>query len=111
MKEEKITVHQGPIITLTYRVCEERRQDLILFLQSAITIYEELGGIKVGLYESSDEPGLFCEYVFYDSVQSYVADQVRVEEDPRMKAVLAQWHTFIDGPLEVRRLMPVTLTA
>ncbi len=99
----------GPIITLTYRVDVGRRQDLITFLRSAVHVYEEPGGIRIALYESIDEPGLFCELVAYASQESYAVDQVRVKEDERMKNVLAQWHTFFDGPLEVRCLTPVSL--
>lgn len=111
MKNMPVAVPAGPFITLTYRVPNDRRQELIAFLQSAISLYEEPGGIRVALYESVDEPGLFCELVAYTSQDAYDLDQVRVEEDARMKAMLAAWHQFFDGPLEVPRMTPVDVRA
>lgn len=99
----------GPIVSLVYRVVPDQRAELISFLQEALPFYEQPGGIRIGLYESVDEPGFFQELVAYDTEASYEADQQRVEEDPEMKKVLAKWHSFIDGPLEVRCMKPVTL--
>lgn len=100
---------KGPVITLTYKVAPDRRKDLLEFLASAVKVYEEPGGIRIALFESLDEPGLFCELVAYATSHGYEADQIRVDNDERMKNVLKQWHTYLDGPLEVRRLTPVAL--
>lgn len=102
-------VLKGPMITLTYKVAAQRRQELLEFLRSARQTYEEPGGIRIGLFESIDDPGLFCEVVAYASPEAYEVDQARVEQDERMKELLAQWHAFIDGPLHVRRLRPVKI--
>jgi len=90
----------GPIVSLVYRVLLNQREELISFLQEALPFYERPGGIRIGLYESVDEPGFFQELVAYDTESSYEADQHRVEEDPEMKKLLEKWHSFIDGPLE-----------
>ncbi len=99
----------GPIVSLVYRVVPAQRAELISFLQEALPFYEQPGGIRIGLYEAADEPGFFQELVAYDTEASYEADQQRVEEDPEMKKVLEKWHSFIDGPLEVRCMKPVVL--
>lgn len=100
---------KGPVITLTYKVGADRRKDLLEFLASAVKVYEEPGSIRVALFESIDQPGLFCELIAYATDESYKADQIRVESDERMKNLLKQWHSYFDGPLEVRRLTPVAL--
>jgi len=101
----------GPIVSLVYRVGQSQRADLISFLEAVKPFYEQPGGIKMGLYESIDEPGLFLELVAYDSEAQYDADQLRVQNDGEMKTVLENWHEFIEGPLEVRRLRPVPLNS
>ena len=99
----------GPIVSLVYRVSPSKRTELISFLQKAVPFYEQPGGIKIGLYESMDEPGLFLEMVAYETQAQYEADQLRVEEDKEMKTMLKKWHEFIEGSLEVRRMKPVSL--
>lgn len=102
-------VPDGPIVSLSYRVPAGRREELIAFLQEAVPFYEKPGGIRVALYESTDEPGVFLELVAYSGDGEYEADQLRVEQDPEMKQILDKWHEFIKGDLEVKRMRPVTL--
>lgn len=102
-------VPPGPIVSLVYRVAEERRPALLEFLGRAIPFYERPGGVRVALYDSVDEPGLVLELVAYASEAEYAADEERVERDPEMRAVLAEWRRLLDGPPEVRRLRPLRL--
>jgi N-acetylglutamate synthase-like GNAT family acetyltransferase len=97
----------GPIVSLVYRVAPERRGDLLAFLRNAIPFYERPGGIRVGLYESADEPGLFLELVAYADAAAYEADQHRVEHDHEVIAVLTEFRAVVGGPAEVRRMKPV----
>lgn len=99
----------GPIVSLVYRVAPERRGDLLAFLGRAVPFYERPGGIRVGLYESADDPGLFLELVAYVSEDAYAADQERVEKDPEMRAVLAEWRRLTADPPVVRRMRPVEI--
>ncbi len=103
-------VPAGPIVSLVYRTTAENRSALIEFLNGALSLYERPGGIRIALYESIDEPGLFFELVAYETEAAFEADQERVEHDPEMKKVLEDWHKLIDGSLEVRRMRPVQLT-
>ncbi len=102
-------IPEGPIVSLVYRVSAAKRTELISFLKKARSFYEKPGGIKVGLYESMDESGLFLELVAYESQAIYEADQLRVKEDSEMKMLLEKWHELIEGSLEVRRMKPVSL--
>ncbi len=99
----------GPVITLVYRVAPERRSELLSFLREALQIYERPGGIRVGLYESLDDPGLLLELVAYRTEHDYLQDQERVEHDPEMKQTLSTWRALLASPVEVRRLRPVDL--
>lgn len=98
----------GPIITLTYRVAAERRAELMAFLKRAFPLYERPGGIRMELYESRDEAGLIVEIVRYASEADYERDQRRIEEDPEVCAALQEWRGLLAGPVEVRRLKPVS---
>jgi amino-acid N-acetyltransferase len=98
----------GPIVSLTYRVPEARRGDLLTFLREAVPLYERPGRIRVGLYESADEPGLYLELVAYADDAARNADQDRVEHDPEMVATLARFRAVVGGPVEVRRMKPVS---
>lgn len=63
----------------------------------------------MALYESLDEPGLFCEFIAYSTAEDLSLDQLRIEQDEHMKMILAKWHSYFAGPLEVRRLAPVSI--
>jgi amino-acid N-acetyltransferase len=97
----------GPIVALAYRIPDARRDALLAFLRDAVPLYERPGAIRVGLFESADEPGLFLELVAYATDAAYEADQVRVERDAGMVATLARFRETVGGPIEVRRMRPV----
>lgn len=97
----------APIVSLVYRLPPERRSALLEFLEEALPLYERPGGVRVGLYESLDEPGLFLELVSYASTGAYEADQLRVDQDPEMVATLARFKAVVSGPVEVRRMRSI----
>lgn len=105
------SVPTGPIITLVYRVSSERRSEMLAFLARSFPLYERPGGIRMALYESLDEPGLFCELVAYADEESYRKDQERVAHDPEMKGVLAEWKGLLEGPVEFRPYRPLDVTS
>lgn len=96
-------------MTLVYRVKPERRAALLAFLRDQFPFYERPGGLRMALWESVDDPGLVLELVAYADESSYARDQERVEKDPEMRAVLARWKELVDGPVEVRRMKPLSL--
>ncbi len=106
-KRHRPAVPPGPIISLVYRVSPMKRAGLLEFLRRNFPFYERPGGVRMALYESMDEPGLLFELVAYDSEEVFTADQERVEKDPEMRGVLAEWRGFVDGPVEFRRMRPV----
>jgi amino-acid N-acetyltransferase len=96
-----------PIVALAYRIPHARRDELLAFLREALALYERPGAIRVGLFESADEPGLFLELVAYATDAAYEADQLRVDHDAEMVAMLARFRDTVGGPVEVRRMRPV----
>jgi quinol monooxygenase YgiN len=104
---ERPPVPIGPIVALGCRVAPERREELLSFFAEAFPVYERPGGIRMGLYESADEPGLFLELVAYESEAAYAADQARVAGDPELRTLLARWRSILAAPPEVRRMLPV----
>ncbi len=93
------------LVTLTYRVDVARREEFLVFLRETFEFLEGQGGVHVSLYESVDEPGLFQEVIFYDTVSAYASDQVRLGRDPTMKAIVDRRGSFADGKVETRRLL------
>ena len=86
---------------LRCRVQRDRRADFIQFLRSAVPYYEAPGGIRIRLLERSDSTGAdleFIEVVEYETESAFVADQERVANDPRMRALLAQWRSLLAEP-------------
>ena len=108
MTDARPPVPPGPIVTLVYRIKPERRDELLALLRDSFPFYERPGGIRMALYESIDEPGLVLELVAYADERAYQLDQRRVDGDPEMGAVLARWKELVDGPVEVRRMKPLT---
>ncbi len=108
MTDPRPPVPPGPIVSLVYRIKPDRRAALLAFLRDSFPFYERPGGIRMALYESVDEPGLVLELVAYASEQAYQRDQQRVDGDPEMQSILAGWKALVDGPVEVRRMKPLT---
>lgn len=81
------------------RVLPGRRADLERFLAEARPVYEEPDGIRVRLQWSLDDPDAFVEIMEYRDRSVYEHDQLRVESDPRMRALIERWHALLaDGP-------------
>lgn len=95
---------------LRLRVHPGGRGALLGFLREAVPYYESPGGIRVGLLESADDPDRFVEVVEYATEAAYEADQRRVEQDERMKTLLARWRELLAEPpvVEVYRHTPRT---
>lgn len=68
------------------------------FFARARTTYEAPGGITARLQFGLDDPATFVEIFEYEDRACYDADQLRVAHDPAMRALIAEWHTHLDGP-------------
>ena len=88
-------------VVLESRVVAGRQGDLEEFLAEAIPYYELPGGIAVSLHWDQDDPQRFREVVEYADRATYERDQVRVEQDTIMRALLARWHQLLDTDLTV----------
>ena len=96
------------IIHLRGRVTENRWNDLVSFLRTAIPFYEEPGGIRVRLLRDAEAPDAFVEIIEYETEESYNRDQRRVESDPAMIARLEEWRSLLAGPIETQTFRDVT---
>ena len=76
---------------LRLRIAPERRSSLVQFLARAIPVYESPGEIRVRLCVA----GEFLEIVEYETEDAYEADQRRVERDPQLRALLAEWRSLL----------------
>jgi hypothetical protein len=85
------------------RVAQGRRDDLIAFLAEAIPVYEEPGGIRVRMLWNTVTPNDFIEVIEYADQETHDRDQLRVEDDPRMRSLLSRWRALLDGPPVVER--------
>lgn len=103
----QIPLPPGPIVTLVYRVKPEQRERLLAFLRDAFPFYERGGGVRMGLWESADEPGLLFELVAYGNAADFAAGEAEVAHDPATQAKLKEWRSLFDGGLEVRRYQPI----
>lgn len=82
---------------LRIRVSHVRRAEFDAFLREAIPFYESPGGIRVRVLEDRDDPTRLIEVVEYASRADFERDQLRVEQDPRMKGYLERWRALLDG--------------
>ena len=74
------------------------REALEEFFARARTTYEAPGAITARLQWSLTDATSFVEVFTYVDRDTYEADQLRVAEDPTMRALIAEWHTHIAGP-------------
>ena len=90
---------------LRLRVEPSQQDALKEFLCRAGPYYEQPGGIEVVLLRLAGEVDRFIEVVRYVDERTFEADQARVENDPRMKELLAEWRTLLAEPpvIEVYR--------
>lgn len=79
------------------------------FLRRAIPFYEQPGGIRTRLLQDRSEPSRWIERVEYADERTYERDQRRVNEDPAMKALLAEWRALLDAPPAVHVYREVAL--
>lgn len=73
------------------------REALEEFFVRARTTYEAPGGITARLQWSLTDPLGFVEVFEYVDRDTYDADQVRVAQDPAMRALIAEWHGHLEG--------------
>lgn len=83
------------------RIDPERREELQRFLERARATYEAPGSIRVRLLERPEAPGEFIEVIEYATAEAYERDQHRVEVDPAMRALLAEWRALLLEPPRV----------
>lgn len=91
---------------LRCRVRAGKRDEFLAFLHEARSFYEAPGGITVRLLTDMNDDHRFIELILYDSEESYHRDQLRVSNDPEMKAYLSRWRSLLaEAPtVEVYRL-------
>ena len=102
---------RGPsrwILHLRVRVAAENRERLIAFLREALPHYERPGGIRIRLLQSRDDPRRFLEIVEYEDRSAHDRDQVRVESEPQMRALLDRWHGLLEDSVEVETYEEIT---
>lgn len=88
-------------LMLRFSVAPEHRETLRAFLAKALPYYEQPGGIRVRLLRGVDSPTEFLEMVEYRDREAYERDQLRVQNDPVMKALLAEWRQLHVAPVSV----------
>lgn|GEM_PF-3409923 len=95
-------------IHLRFEIAERGEQALLAFLGDAIPFYEQLGGIRIRLLRSLDNPRRFTEIVEYRDHPTYERDQKRVAADSTMRSLLDRWHTLLVAPPETETYEDVT---
>lgn len=80
------------------RAASGLRADLDAFLAEAIPFYESPGGIRVRVLWDVADPNRFIEVIEYVDQAAHDRDQLRVENDPRMRDLLERWRSLLDGP-------------
>ncbi len=83
---------------LGVRVRPENQPAFETFLREAIPVYEQNGGMRVRVIKSLADPCHMLEIIEYADRATFDADQVRVQTDPVLRALLQRWHALLDGP-------------
>lgn len=96
------------ILHLRIRVEQKNRESLLHFLREAVPFYENTGGITIRLLQNEKDPSQLIEVVEYENREIYERDQVRVDTDPQMQGYLQNWHSLLDGPVEVEIYKEIT---
>jgi hypothetical protein len=81
-------------LLLRFAVATHRQTELLAFLARAKPYYEAPGGITVRLLQDVGDPRQLIEVVTYRDEETWRRDQQRVEADPRMHELLAEWRAF-----------------
>jgi hypothetical protein len=84
------------------RVAAGRRAELVEFLREAIVFYEYPDGIRVRVLWDVNDRDQFVEVVEYADRATYDRDQLRVDQDPRMREYLRRWRALLAEPPQVR---------
>lgn len=108
MDEEPGRSERRWILHLHIRVPEENEERLLAFLREAVPYYEQPGDVRVRLLHSRSDPRRYIEVVEYADRSAHDHDQIRVADEPRMKALLARWHALLDSPVEVETYEELT---
>lgn len=89
-----------PAITLYLHIRPSpgKHDALFAFLRKARSYYESPGGIRMRVLQHREDQSRLVEVFEYDTVEIYEADEDRVQNDPQMKALLAEWRSLLDGP-------------
>ena len=108
MASQNAVVQSRIQLHLRIRASKARRQSLLAFLREAIPAYKAPGGIGVRLLEDLRDPERFIEVIDYSSPAAFETDQVRVETDATMIALLDRWRRRLDGPVEIETYKDIT---
>lgn len=92
---------------LRVRVRQGERDAFLSFLREAIPYYESPGGIEIRLLEDHSDDHRFIELVLYETESDYLKDQARVENDPKMRSLLARWRELLAEPPIVETYHPL----
>lgn len=68
------------------------------FLDRAIPIYEQPGGIQVSLVQDINDSTRFIEIVKYETLEDFEQDQIRIEEAPAQKHLIEEWRELLIEP-------------
>lgn len=96
------------VLHLGFNCREPTGYALTAYLRQAVPFYQSLSGVNVRLLRSLDRPGRFTEIIEYTTEESFRADQIRVADDKRMQAFLAQWRRLLTEPPEVEHFADIT---
>jgi hypothetical protein len=96
------------VLHLKIRTHSASAEELFSFLKVAIPFYESLGGVRVRLLRSIDDPTRFIEVIEYDDRDVFEKDQHRVASDPQMRGYLQTWRSLLAQGVEVETYEDVT---
>ena len=83
---------------LRIKVSSENLPKLREFLERAIPIYERPCRLKVRLLQEHTDSTSFLELIEYETVEDFLADQKRVEEDPEQRELIREWRQLLEQP-------------
>lgn len=92
-------------IHLRAKVAPGGREAFDEFLAEAIPFYESPGGIRVKVLWDVADPDRFVEVIECVDQAAHDRDQLRVENDERMRELLQRWRDLLDGPPAVETFM------
>lgn len=96
------------VLHLRIRTRSAEAEELLSFLKAAVPFYESMGGVRVRLLRSIDDPTRFIEIVEYADQDAFEKDQHRVASDPQMRGYLQTWRSLLAEGVEVETYEDVT---